>query len=158
MPAAEFHVPGPITGQKLLINSGLNDRVADLVNGGEGVLYLAGWRRNPERDQVLDFEALPEGGNRISVIDRNGTVFHVSSPDPAAGSRLQATPLEGGGSVYTVVAHAPGQVKLSILSADGAMSLLYWTLHDGDEGAVIYLALDTGESNQIWAVVSPDAD
>ena len=57
------------------------------------------------------------------------------------------------------------------------MSLLYWTLHDDDEGAVvrlndrlikmcptahmplqIYLALDTGESNQIWAVVSPDAD
>ncbi|KAJ2913952.1 hypothetical protein MD484_g6464, partial [Candolleomyces efflorescens] len=153
--AAEVHAAAAIVGRRILTNASYNDRVADLTNG-EVNSYIIGYRRNGGRNQVFNFE--PQGGStdKISLTARDGTVYHVSSPDAAPGSRLKAT-VGGVGSVYTIVNHAPGQVKLSILSADGTAPL-YWTLNNEDEGTRISLDLDNGTANQIWGAVTPDDD
>ncbi|KAJ2914045.1 hypothetical protein MD484_g6378, partial [Candolleomyces efflorescens] len=153
--AEEVHAAAAIVGRRILTNVSYADRVADLTNS-EVNSFIIGWRRHGGRNQVFNFE--PQGANRdkISLTDRNGKVFHVSSPDPAPGSKLKAT--HGGvGSVYTIVAHAPGQVKLSILSSDGTAPL-YWTLNNEDEGTKISLELDNGTANQVWGAVAPDDD
>ncbi|KAJ2913942.1 hypothetical protein MD484_g6472, partial [Candolleomyces efflorescens] len=153
--AAEVNLAAALVGRRILTNASYNDRVADLTNG-ELNSYIIGWARNGGRNQVFNFE--PQGGStdKISLTDRDRRVYHISSPDPAPGTKLKAT-IGGVGSVYTIVNHAPGQVKLSILSSDGTAPL-YWTLNNEDEGTKISLELDNGTANQVWGAVAPDDD
>ncbi|KAJ2913954.1 hypothetical protein MD484_g6463, partial [Candolleomyces efflorescens] len=151
--SVEVHALAAMVGRRILTNASFNNRVADLDNG-DGTPYLIGWKPHGGRNQLFNFE--PQGGKRtkLSTSARGGKAYYVSSPDPEPGSHLKGT-TGGVGSIYTIVDHAPQQIKLSILSSEGTAPL-YWTLTSDDQGTKITLEHDNGSENQVWGAVEPD--
>ena len=152
-------VPAPRQGYHTLSVSGDGRRIAAVVNdAGQSTLWVTDLERGTTSPVTLDSSTIAP----VWMADGRRIVFATSSNGREPGMAVRSLPVDGEGSVETLLGVEHGQLPLSI-TPDGR-TLVFQRTHPDTQRDIWLMSLDGGarrvflatRSNEFAATVSPD--